>query len=90
MPPDLPPDDLRAWVRPYLEADRRFGEMIGKAFADARPGIKDDIHERLILIGMQRLIRDGASEAEARSRVVEALNQPCAPGFPSIDELDGP
>ena len=86
-PPDLAPDDLRAFVQPYLIADRELGRMIDQAFAEAGPGIEDDIEERMIIAASQRLIRGGKTPAEARARAIEMLNRPLPPGFPTIDEL---
>lgn len=86
-PPDLAPDDLRAFVQPYLIADRELGRMIDQAFAEAGPGIEDDIEERMIIAASQRLIRGGKTPAEARARAIETLNRPLPPGFPTIDEL---
>ena len=89
-PPDLAPDELRAYVQPYLTADRELGRMIDQAFAEAGPGIKHDIQERMIIAASQRLIRDGKTPAEARAHAIETLHRPMPPGFPTIDKLDEP
>ena len=92
--PDLPDDELRAFVQPFLQAYRELSAMIDRALAKAGLTVKDsDPAEIMIVIGTQRFLQQGLAEDEARARTVENFSHPWPahwPKLPSIEELGEP
>ena len=87
-PPDLPPDELRAFLAPILDKDRELREMIDTALARAGLDIHSDPQERMVVICMQRLIQQGMDEAQARVKAIEVLSQPWPADWPPLPKFD--
>lgn len=90
QPPDMPPDELRAWLRLLLQSERERRDMVDAAILNATGTGKAsdmDAQDLMILIGSQRLIQEGLTEDEARAKVIEAFSKPLPFRMPTIDEL---
>ena len=89
-PPDLPPDELRAWLAPILQSVRERRDMVDAAILKATgTGKASDMDARdlIILIVSQRLIQEGLTEDEARAKAIEVISKPLPFRLPTIDEL---